>query len=50
MNKETIAKAIKDAFEEGYGSYDTAANSCTTLEDAWAASEAALVYEKVLAS
>ncbi|WP_407304021.1 hypothetical protein [Acinetobacter sp.] len=48
MTKEEIAKAIKEAFEEGYHNYETPCNAYNCVEDAWEKSEAKVVHDRLL--
>ena len=47
MNK---AKALKNAFFEGYESYSTPCNAYNTVEEAWEESEAKEIYDKWIGS
>lgn len=48
MSKAEIAKAIKEAFEEGWCAPETPANYYNTLEDAWEESDAKALHDKLL--
>lgn len=40
MSNTEIARALYEAFCEGYNSYETPANAYNTIEDAWDKSDA----------
>ena len=45
---QNMAKAIRDAFDEGYASYDTPAASNTLFEDMWERSDAKGIHDTLI--
>lgn len=46
--RREAASAIKSAFEEGYGSYETPCVAYNTEAEAWEKSTAKTVYDKLM--
>lgn len=45
----SMAHAIKQAFEEGYGSYTSACSPMTLFKDEWEGSVAKTIYDDLIA-
>lgn len=50
MTSQEIAAAIKDAFMEGFGSYQTPCSAYNTSNDAWGESDAKVAHDAILAA
>ncbi len=48
IDRKELAEAIKDAFEEGWNSYETPCVPYNSLGDAWSSSDAKISHDRLI--